>query len=81
MKPEAVILAGGKSQRMGTDKALLTIAGETLLARTVRLLHEAGYEKISVVGRAPILDLESETVHFIADGHPGEGPLAPLQRL
>ena len=78
MKPEAVILAGGKSQRMGTDKALLTIAGETLLARTVRLLHQADYEKISVIGREPVPELESKTVHFVADGHPGEGPLAAL---
>ena len=31
----AVILAGGESQRMGTNKALLEIAGQSLIERTV----------------------------------------------
>ena len=74
MKFEAVILAGGKSQRMGTDKALLTVGGETLLARTVRVLRESGYEKISVIGREACL----ENLTFIPDAHPGAGPLAAL---
>ena len=32
----AVILAGGRSRRMGQRKAELVLGGETLLARTVR---------------------------------------------
>ena len=71
---EAIILAGGKSRRMGTDKALLTLDGETLLARTVRVLRESGCTQIAVVGRETSL----ENVTFLPDEHPGEGPLAAL---
>jgi molybdopterin-guanine dinucleotide biosynthesis protein A len=38
MQLSGVILAGGKSRRMGRDKSLLTLQGETLAARTVRTL-------------------------------------------
>ena len=37
MQITGIILAGGKSTRMGTDKALLKIEGETLLNRAVKL--------------------------------------------
>lgn len=37
-----VVLVGGKSSRMGRDKTALTVAGETLLARQLRLLDEVG---------------------------------------
>ncbi len=40
-----VVLMGGESSRMGRDKAALTVAGETLLARQLRLLGEAGCEE------------------------------------
>ena len=38
MKLTAIILAGGKSSRMGTDKALLQIEGKTLIDRAVQLV-------------------------------------------
>ena len=45
----AFILAGGKSTRMGTDKAFLEFEGRTLLARALDLAHSVT-QKVSIVG-------------------------------
>jgi molybdenum cofactor cytidylyltransferase len=47
----AVVLAAGKSSRMGRTKALLPIgsSGETFLTRVIRSLREGGVEAIVVV--------------------------------
>ena len=47
-----VVLAGGKSSRMGEDKALLKLAnGNTLLQQSIHLLQTAGIEEVVVSGR------------------------------
>lgn len=43
------VLAGGKSSRMGTDKAFLKFAGETFLERAVRALSPVCGEQIKIV--------------------------------
>ena len=45
----AVILAAGASRRYGSLKQLANYRGETLVARSVRLAHEAGAEAVWVV--------------------------------
>jgi len=47
----AIVLAAGKSSRMGRPKALLPIgsSGETFLTRVIRVLREGGAEAIVVV--------------------------------
>jgi molybdenum cofactor cytidylyltransferase len=45
----AIILAAGASRRLGQPKQLVRIAGETLLARTIRIVHESGAEPLIVV--------------------------------
>jgi molybdenum cofactor cytidylyltransferase len=46
----AVVLAAGKSSRMGRSKAVLPLAGgETFLTRVIRTLLEAGAEDVVVV--------------------------------
>jgi molybdopterin-guanine dinucleotide biosynthesis protein A len=46
-----LILAGGRSRRMGADKAFLTLGGETLLARTIaRAKPQVGELLISANG-------------------------------
>ena len=45
-----VVLAGGRSSRMGQDKALLKLENETLLDRAKRILREAGAARVLVSG-------------------------------
>ncbi len=69
----AVLLAGGKSRRLGRDKALLEVAGEALWRRQVRLLESLAPEKIFIAG--PLRQPGCET---IADAQTNCGPLAGL---
>ncbi len=45
----AIILAAGKSSRLGTPKQAIDIGGETLLERAARIASEAGAEPIVIV--------------------------------
>lgn len=51
-----VIMAGGRSSRMGEDKAALQLDGVTLLERTSALLKEAGADVVLVSGRPQLTD-------------------------
>lgn len=72
-----VVLAGGGSTRMGSDKAALPIAGEPLLRRVVRRLHAALTEVI-VIGPRDLADLVPD-VMVLADMRPGMGPLGGME--
>ena len=45
-----VVLTGGRSERMGRDKALLPIGDEPMATRVVRALKEAGATEVTCVG-------------------------------
>jgi molybdopterin-guanine dinucleotide biosynthesis protein A len=45
----AVLLAGGRSERMGRDKPTLQLGGEPLVARHVRQLRLAGVERFLLI--------------------------------
>lgn len=72
--PRIVILAGGQSSRMGADKASLMLAGETLLARTVRLSRAATGETPVVVGRTG----SGTDAEYLPDAEAGTGPVGGL---
>jgi len=64
-----VILAGGASRRMGTDKAILCINGTSLIDIMTDKLLAAGANNIKILGR-------SNVDGGIPDKRPGDGPVA-----
>ena len=51
MSLTGIVLAGGRSTRMGQDKASLPFGDETLLTRAVRIVGEVA-DQVLVVARA-----------------------------
>lgn len=63
-----VLLAGGKSQRMGQDKALLQLDGKTLFERSLSLLKQFFFH-ILIAGDRP--DLSRPCIPAVPDIYPG----------
>jgi molybdopterin-guanine dinucleotide biosynthesis protein A len=77
MNFSAVILAGGKSSRMGRDKAFLEINGQPLLVRQISLAQEAGASQIIISGRAGT-DYSAFNCQVLVDQSPDLGPLSGI---
>lgn len=75
MTIEAVLLTGGASRRMGTDKASLLVEGEPIGQRIARELAKACV-RVTVLGREPLPGLE-----FLPDAVEYDGPLSALARF
>jgi molybdopterin-guanine dinucleotide biosynthesis protein A len=74
IRPPGLVLAGGKSSRMGTDKAFLTIGGDTILGHVVRRLLPQVSE---ITLNAPIGFPDPLGLRLLPDLVPGQiGPLA-----
>ncbi|GHG72034.1 molybdenum cofactor guanylyltransferase [Alishewanella longhuensis] len=65
----ALILAGGQSSRMGQDKALLNLNGQSLLAHMQQLAWDSGAAEVLISRNQP---------GFIADQTQQQGPLAGI---
>jgi len=83
MKQEVhgIVLAGGKSSRMGTDKALLPIHGVPLITHITNLLLTVCQEVTVVVSaekQGVYKAAVSPQVRFAQDVYQGHGPLAGL---
>jgi molybdopterin-guanine dinucleotide biosynthesis protein A len=74
-----IVLAGGRSSRMGTPKAALEWHGSTLLRRVVGIVAR-GVDGPVVVVRAPGQELPAlpEGVRVVEDAREGRGPLQGL---
>ncbi|MDN5344549.1 MAG: molybdenum cofactor guanylyltransferase [Clostridia bacterium] len=69
-----VVLAGGKSTRMGTNKALLPLGRESMLATIVAALRPL-FPEVIVVTNTPDLYRDWQ-VRLVTDVIPGRGPLS-----
>lgn len=63
-----IVLAGGKSRRMGQDKAMLPMPSGTMLSGALFFLQQH-FQKIIIAGNRP--DLEGYGVPIIQDIYPG----------
>jgi molybdenum cofactor guanylyltransferase len=68
------VLAGGRSSRMGADKALVQLGGHPLVAYAIGILREAGLT-VSIAGGKPELATFATVVE---DRQPGLGPLSGI---
>jgi molybdopterin-guanine dinucleotide biosynthesis protein A len=69
------VLAGGKSSRMGRDKALLELAGKPLLRHAVKKLRRVCMD-VRVLGDNPAF---AEFAPMVPDLHPGCGPVGGME--
>ena len=72
----AIILAGGRSSRMGQAKALLPFAGEPLITHIVRSLKELFAEVVVVV--APDQEIPALPVTLVRDEVAYQGPVSGI---
>lgn len=78
MKCAGIVLCGGHSRRMGTDKAWLPFGAETMLQRVVRILQEAVEPVIVVAAATTLLPELPADVRIVFDRYPERGPLEGL---
>jgi len=68
------VLAGGRSSRMGRDKALVELDGRTLVSLAVEKLQSAGLSAAIAGARSELAGI----AHVIADETPDQGPLGGI---
>ena len=72
----AVILAGGKSSRMGSNKAFLKLKGKTFIERQIELLREM-FDEIFISANTPS-EYEYLSLPVFKDIYPEKGPLGGI---
>lgn len=77
MDVSGFVLAGGRSSRMGRDKALLVLEGEAMAQRAAGVLGSFLSAPVALVGSA------GRYAHLglpvVEDSFPGQGPLAGIE--
>lgn len=71
-----IILAGGKSLRLGRDKALEEIGGKSLIQRVIERLSSLGNEIMVVISSSD--QLPDLSVRRVVDVYPGKGALGGI---
>ncbi len=80
-RPVLVLLCGGRSTRMGQDKASMDFGGEALLTRMHRRLRAASSRTILAPGfeARPLPPLDDASLEIALDLEKDEGPLAGIR--
>ena len=73
-----IVLCGGKSSRMGREKAWLPVGDETMLARVVRILSGVVSPIVVVAAQGQELPELPQGVLLARDEHDSLGPLAGI---
>ncbi len=68
------VLVGGRSRRMGRDKALVEIGGVPMIRRVADVLVANGCRPVVAIGPADL----AAGLEAVADEHPGQGPLGGI---
>lgn len=79
MRIAGIVLAGGKSTRMGTSKAWLPFGSETMLQRVVRILNSVVSPIVVVAATGQELPSLSDDVIITHDEREGRGPLEGIR--
>lgn len=78
MRRGALVLCGGRSTRMGRDKATLPFGREVLLQRVVRLVAQAVADIVVVARRDQALPVLPDDVRVVHDEVEDQGPMGGL---
>jgi len=73
----AVLLAGGESRRMGTEKTTIVFSGEPLWQRQIRLLRYLRPEKI-LLSAGKMRPWRPTDRELVLDQPPSRGPISGL---
>jgi molybdenum cofactor guanylyltransferase len=79
LRTGGIVLAGGKSTRMGTSKAMLPFGSETMLQRVVRIVGSVVSPIVVVRAADQELPTLPDEVIFTQDEREGRGPLEGLR--
>ena len=79
MAVSAIVLAGGESTRLRTDKALLDFGGTTLLEITIERLREVTADIVVACGQGKRSNWPDVDAQMVLDSSEGRGPLAGLE--
>ncbi|HWR45519.1 molybdenum cofactor guanylyltransferase [Sporomusa sp.] len=76
LEVSGIVLAGGRSTRMGRDKSLLVLSNETLIERVIRKMQNVTDEIIIASNDTAKYNIPGITE--VVDTYPGTGPLGGL---
>jgi len=74
----SIVLAGGKSLRLGREKAAEEIGGQSLIQRVIDRLAPLGTDIIVVVAHADQLFLPDSRAKIVSDVYPARGALCGI---